>query len=54
MSVVAPNTFLIPISFRRCSIIKVESANNPKHEMKIVSAAKIPERVPMRSSSSNF
>src|SRR3982751_5611266 len=33
--VLAPRTFRIPISFVRCSTLKVVSPNNPRHEMKI-------------------
>src|SRR5688500_2347566 len=33
-----PNTFLIPISFVRCSAVKVARPNNPRHAIKIASA----------------
>jgi len=39
----APNTFLIPISFVLCSAVYAASPNKPKHEMIIANAANMPE-----------
>ena len=38
----APNTFLIPISFVRCSAVNNTNPNNPRHEMNMARKAKYP------------
>src|ERR1700712_5663283 len=50
----APNTFLTPISFFRCSATKEVSPNRPRHDMTTARDAKKPASRPMRSSSPNF
>src|SRR5688572_22368623 len=50
----APNTFLTPISFVRCSAINDAIPNNPRQLMKMASIAKKPASLPMRSSLPNF
>ena len=42
----APNTFLIPISFVRCSVVNEASPNNPKHATKIASVVNSPNTCP--------
>ena len=37
--VLAPKTFLIPISFVRCSAVKAANPNNPKQAIKMAKAA---------------
>ena len=37
----APKTFLIPISFVFCSVVKEMSPNNPRHEIIIASREKL-------------
>src|SRR5829696_7414402 len=54
LKMLAPNTFLTPISFVRCSATKDASPNNPKQEIKTARMAKKVERFPMRFSSENF
>ena len=38
----APNTFRTPISFMRCSALKVANPNKPKQEIKMAIAVKYP------------
>src|SRR6266496_3226211 len=46
----APNTFLTPISFVRCSAINADKPYNPIQEIKIASIANTLKRLPMRCS----
>lgn len=48
----APNTFRIPISLRRCAAIKAGGANNPKQAMMMANTAKLVKMVRVRCTSS--
>jgi len=50
----APNTFLIPISFVRCSATNEANPNKPRQEIIIASKAKKPASLPTRTSLLNF
>src|ERR1700730_9979790 len=50
----APNTFLTPISFFRCSATKDVNPNKPRHDITTARDAKKPASRPTRSSSPNF
>src|SRR5688572_26430757 len=50
----APNTFLMPISFRRASAIYVARPNKPRQDMKMANTAKRLANVAVRFSSANF
>src|SRR6516225_7850908 len=47
---VAPNTFLIPISLVRCSVVYVLKPNRPRQATKMVSAENIFKMVPVTCS----
>src|SRR5882762_910749 len=46
----APMTFRIPISFIRCSAVKVANPNSPRQEMKIATTEKAVKSLPVRCS----
>ena len=46
----APNTFLIPISFVLLSAVYAAKPNNPRHEIRIASTAKMPASLPINVS----
>src|SRR5689334_4398601 len=50
----APKTFLIPISFVRCSATKDERPRSPRQLIKIASEPKNDASFPIRSSAANF
>jgi len=50
----APSTFLMPISFVRCSATNEAMPNSPRQEMKMASTANIVDNFPIRTSSANF
>src|ERR1044072_2036485 len=49
----APTTFLIHISFVRCSAVKEARPNKPRQEISMARIAKKPANLPMRSSTAN-
>ena len=50
----APNTFLTPISFLRCSATNDAKPNKPRQEITMANMAKKLASLPIRSSSPNF